>query len=68
MKTPEYKLKANRKWNENNLDRLYITMRKGQKEIIKEIAKKQNLSINAYIGKAIENQIKHDKEKGCSNE
>ena len=60
MKTPEYKLKANRKWNENNLDRLYITVKKGQKEVIKEIAEKQGMSLNAYIGKAIENQIKND--------
>ena len=60
MKTSESQKKASRKWNENNLDRIYITVKKGQKEIIKEIATQQNLSINAYIGKAINNQINND--------
>jgi predicted HicB family RNase H-like nuclease len=60
MKTSKAQIKANRKWNENNLDRIYITVKKGQKEIIKEIAEKQGMSLNAYIGKAIENQIEND--------
>lgn len=60
MTTSEAQIKASRKWNENNLDRIYITVKKGQKDIIKEIAAQQNLSINAYIGKAISNQIEHD--------
>ena len=38
MKTSESQKKASRKWNANNLDRIYITVRKGQKDIIQEIA------------------------------
>lgn len=60
MATSDAQMKASRKWNENNLDRIYITVKKGQKDIIKEIAARQNLSINAYIGKAISNQIEND--------
>ena len=61
MPVSKAKQKANRKWNENNLDRIYITVKKGQKEILKEIADKKNMSLNAYINDAIQNQINNDK-------
>ena len=53
MPTSKAQQKANRKWNENNLDRLYIFVPKGQKEIIKMIAESKNISINKYITNAI---------------
>ena len=55
--------KATRKWNENNLERLYVTVKKGQKNIIKKYADMHNESINSYINRAIQNQILEDKEK-----
>jgi len=52
--------KANRKWNDNNLDRVYITVKKGQKKIIEEIAKQNNQSMNAYINQAINEKMERD--------
>lgn len=52
--------KANRKWNENNLDRLYVTVPKGQKDIIKSIAESKGESVNSYINKAIQKQLDED--------
>ena len=51
---------SHRKWNESNLDRLYITVPKGQKDIIKTIAETKGESLNSYINKAIQNQIERD--------
>ena len=52
--------KANRKWNDNNLERLYVTVRKGQKEIIKEEAGKQGESLNSYIVNSVKQRLKRD--------
>lgn len=52
--------KASRKWNENNLDRVYITVKKGQKKIIEKIAKQNKQSINAYINQAINEKMERD--------
>lgn len=60
MPTSKAQQKANRKWNEKNLDRLYITVSKGQKDVIKSIAKSKGESLNSYINKAIQRQIEID--------
>lgn len=53
-KTSDAKLRANKKWQDKNLDRITVSMKKGQKDIIKNIAAENNESINAFINRAIE--------------
>lgn len=50
--------KAVRKYINNHYDRLEITVPKGQKDLIKDIAEKNGYSINGFVNKAIEEQIK----------
>lgn len=52
--------KANRKWNDNNLERLYVTVRTGQKDKIKSEADKQGESLNSYIVNAVKQRMKRD--------
>ena len=60
MTISKAKQKANRKWNENNLERLYVTVKKGQKAIIENYAKQNNQSVNAFINEAISEKITRD--------
>ena len=53
MTTTKAQQKANRKWNENNLERIYVTVKKGNKEIIQNLAKEHGESTNAYIINAV---------------
>ena len=50
----ESRMRANRKWNEANLDRLAITVKKGQRDVIKAAAEKAGVSLNRYVVEAIE--------------
>ena len=52
--------KATLKWNKNNLDRIQLVVKKGQKDQIKKIAKKHNKSLNGYIIDAIKEYMKKD--------
>jgi len=56
MATSKAQQKANRKWNESNLERLYVTVKKGEKAEIKAAAENAKESLNSYIVSAI-----HDK-------
>lgn len=60
MPTSKGQQKASRKWNENNLDRLYIFVPKGQKEVIRAMAESKGESLNAYVSKAIQRQLEED--------
>lgn len=62
MSATKAQQKASRKWNEHNLDRLYINVPKGQKDIIKAIAESKGESLNSYVGKAIQRQLEEDQE------
>lgn len=55
--------KATQKYAKTHLDRLYITVPKGQKEIMQAAAKAQGESLSAYIKKAIEMRMEAEKEK-----
>ncbi len=48
------------KYNSKAYDRINLIVKKGQKEIIKQYADKQNKSLNSYISDAIIEQIKKD--------
>lgn len=49
----EYK----RQWNETNLDRLNITVKKGERDKIKAHAESLGMSLNAYINKLIKDDM-----------
>ena len=46
------------KWNAKNYDQLRVIVKKGQKEVINSYAKAQGLSLNGYINKLIEADMK----------
>lgn len=52
--------KATLKYVKNNYDRIEIKVIKGKKQIISNLAEKQELSLNAYIKGAIKQRIKAD--------
>lgn len=47
-------------WIAEKLDRVNLTMPKGKKEQVKEVADKVGLSLNAYINLAIDERIEKD--------
>ncbi len=57
MAYSEAQKRASRKYNENNYDRLYITIAKGKKEIIKEKAAEKGMSLNEFVVKIIEEKL-----------
>ncbi len=52
---------AKRRWNKNNYDQFLLTMPKGDKNRYRALADIENMSLNAYIIRAIEEYIFHDK-------
>lgn len=57
MATTKAQQNANRKWNESNLERLYVTVKKGEKEKIKNAATDAKESLNSYIVSAINEKM-----------
>lgn len=57
MSVSEAQKKASRKWNEGNLERIYITVKKGQKDRIRQAADTCGESINQFIQKAVESRM-----------
>ena len=55
--------KAKNRWNKNNYDQFLLTMPKGDKERYRTLADSEDMSLNAYIIRAIEEYISHDKEQ-----
>jgi len=62
-KYTEARKENNKKWDAANLDRISLALPKGRKEIIKTHADSMGESVNAFISRAIENQINQDIEK-----
>ena len=54
MAYSESQKRASRKYNENNYDRLFITVPKGKKDEYKAKAKSEGKSLNQYIIDCIE--------------
>ena len=61
-KYTEAKRDGNRKWDAANLDRISLALPKGQKDVIKAHAESMGESVNGFIARAIENQLKQDSE------
>lgn len=57
MPYTEAQKKASRKYNEKNYDRLYITVGKGKKEIIRKKAESNGMSLNEYVVHLIEQSM-----------
>lgn len=55
--------KAVHKYVKANYDRLDLTMPKGKKDTIKTHAEKRGESVNAFINRAIDNQMEQDKKQ-----
>lgn len=66
MSLSEARKRANKKWNDENLNKLYdrvsVLVPKGKKDIIKAHAEQQGESLNGFINRAIDETIKNDKE------
>lgn len=56
--------RAVNKYMKENYDRINLTLPKGSKENVKAHAEAQGESVNGFIGRAIIEQMKRDKEKG----
>lgn len=52
--------KAKNKYNLKAYDRINLTVFKGQKAVINDIAAQQGESLNGYIKKAVQAQVKTD--------
>lgn len=52
--------KAVNKYVKNNYDRINVTFPKGQKEILREHAKKQKESVNAFIVRSVSETMNRD--------
>lgn len=70
-KYTEKKRASNQKWDAANLDRISIALPKGKKDIIKahiaerneRLPKEEQESMNAFIIRAIDEQVERDKER-----
>ncbi len=54
--------RAVHKYVKENYDRLDISMPKGKKSVIKAHAEAQGESVNAFINRAVDEQMERDKE------
>ncbi len=60
--------KAQNKYISKTYDRVNLTMPKGNKEIVQAHAEARGESVNAFINRAIENQIQRDKDEAATPE
>lgn len=52
---------ATARYNKKNYDRISVVVPKGQRQAIKDFAAKQKMSLNRFICKAIDAQMKNEK-------
>ncbi len=58
--------RAQNKWIAKAYDRINLTVPKGKKDTIQAHAEAHSESVNAFINRAIDNQISQDRDKGPS--
>lgn len=56
-KVPDYQVRASAKWVKNNLERIGIYVKKGEKERIRAAADAVGDSLNHYIVEAVERRM-----------
>ena len=65
MRRNESQPKANNAWQKQNVDRINLTVPKGEKDKIKAHAeKKDNGSINGFVNRAIRETMERDNVEG----
>ena len=64
MPISEAKKRNNAKWDAANLDRLSLALPAGSRDAIKAHASHRGESVNAFIGRAIREQIQRDNAAG----
>lgn len=60
MPVSEAKKRNNAKWDAANLDRLSLALPAGSRDAIKAHAAQRGESVNAFIGRAIREQMQRD--------
>ena len=55
---------SKQKYNEKSYDRIALSVKKGEKEVIKAHADKQGESLNGFIKRAIDETIERDNKDG----
>ena len=60
MPVSEAQTRAKRKWDGENLDRIQLIVRKGEKEQIKAAAEAAGESLNAYMVNATKQRMKQE--------
>lgn len=50
--------RANNKYNAKTYDRVVLQVKKGQREVLRDIADRQGMSLNGFIKSAIDEKIK----------
>lgn len=63
MATSKALQKAVSKYNKKSYDRLYILVKKGDKDKIKAVADKNGLSLNQFVTMAIDEKMNNEQEK-----
>lgn len=67
MPLSEARKRANKKWNDENINKLYdrisVLVPKGKKEIIKTHAEQKGESLNSFINRAIDETMQRDTEE-----
>lgn len=58
---PTARTRANRKYNEKAYDRISLTVKKGERDILRTHAEKQGESLNGFINRAIREAVERDK-------
>lgn len=51
---------SKQKYNEKTYDRIALNVKKGQREIIRKHAEAKGMSLNGYINKLIEDDMKQE--------
>ena len=63
MPATEAQKRASQKWQKDKVDDLRIRVEKGQREIIRNHAKTQGESLNAFVNRAIMETMERDKQE-----
>lgn len=60
MPMTEARSRANKKWDAENLERIHVVVRAGEKEQIRAAAEAAGESLNHYIVTAVKNRMKEE--------
>lgn len=58
---PTARTRANRKYNEKAYDRISLTVKKGERDVLRTHAEEHGESLNGFINRAIRETVERDK-------